>query len=405
MIGHQDTTVQQAALAAYTVEEREAKAFRRVITTLGATLDGEFQPWGPDSPRPTKLSILREADEALAEDNRPSSWRAIDLREHLHPAGELDAPALLRRTDGIGLLYVGKRNEFHGPYESGKSLIAAIAAVEVIRGGGVVVWLDFEDSPRSLAGRLLALGSTEAEIISAFRYVQPAEPLTSAAEVDLRLELLGSSLVVIDAANEAMAAAGLDPNVNRDIASWYAKVPRLATAAGATPLVLDHVAKDPERQRGSVGGAHKQAAIDGASYRIEVVRPFGRGSSGLVRLRLTKDRQGYLRGLAGTAKEPVVAEVVIDGTNPQSLAVEIRPPETSEDVWQPTRLMERISRWVEDSPDPVSQRDILDAVVGKRDYLAAAIAELVRGGNLKRTEGPRGAHLHTSERPFREDES
>jgi hypothetical protein len=346
--------------------------------------------------------VLKAADDALAEDVRRSSWRAVDLRPFLHPAEETDAPAFLRRTDGQALLYEAKRNEIHAPYESGKSIVAAVAAVEVMRAGGKVVWLDFEDSPRSLSARLLALGLTEGEALSAFSYIQPAEPLAPATELDLRLELRGASLVVIDAANEAMAAAGLDPNVNRDIAAWYAKVPRLVTGIEATLLVLDHVAKDPERQRGSVGGGHKQAAIDGASFRLEVVTPFGRGSAGLVRLRLTKDRQGYLRGLVGTGKEPVIAEIAIDGTDPEALGVEIRPPATADEEWQPTRLMEKVSRWIEGSSEPPSQREILDGVRGKRDYVTAAIAELIRGGYLKSTPGPRGAHLHTSERPFRE---
>jgi len=348
--------------------------------------------------------VLEAADDALAEGDRRSSWRAIDLRPFLHSTEETDAPTFLRRTDGRALLYAGKRNEIHAPYESGKSIVAAFTAVEVIRAGGKVVWLDFEDSPKSLSARLLALGLTDAEAVSAFNYIQPAEPLTAATELDLRLELRGASLVVIDAANEAMAAAGLDPNVNRDIAAWYAKVPRLVTGIEATLLVLDHVAKDPQQQRGSVGGGHKQAAIDGASFRVEVMTTFGRGSAGLVRLRLTKDRQGYLRGLVGAGKEPLIAEIAIDGTDPEALVVEVRPPGERSEEWRPTRLMERVSRWVEDAPEPPSQREILEGVRGKRDYVIEAIAELLHGGYLKRTPGERGAHLHTSERPFREGE-
>jgi hypothetical protein len=373
--------------------EGEQAAFDRVLATFP---DATVLPFEPKT-------VLEVADEALTEDERRSSWRAVELRDHLHPADERDAPALLRRSDGVGLLYIGKRNEVHGPYESGKSLVAAVAALETIRAGGVTVWVDFEDSPRSLAGRLLALGIAEDEILAGFRYIQPAEPLTSGTEIDLRLELVGASLVVIDAANEAMAAAGLDPNVNRDIASWYAKVPRLAIAAGASLLVLDHVAKDPERQRGAVGGAHKQAAIDGASYKLEVVRPFGRGSAGLIRLRLTKDRGGYLRGLLGSAKEPVAAEIAIDGTDPQSLVVELKPPSESSEDWRPTGLMEKVSRFLEDEAEPVSERVIVDHVAGKQTYVRQATAALVEGKYVRREPGPRGAHLHTSVRPYRED--
>jgi hypothetical protein len=350
------------------------------------------------------LTAIAEADAVLADDERPSSWRALDLREHLEPDDGRDAPSLLLRTDGRGLLYRGKRNEAHGPYESGKSWLAGVGVVEVLHASGVAVWLDWEDSPRSVVGRLLALGATTDEIIEGFRYVQPAEPLTTATEIDLRLELHGAALVVIDAANESMAAAGWDPNQNRDVAQFYRTIPRLSTEAGATLLVLDHVAKDPGSQRGPVGAGHKAAAIDGASYRVDAVTPFGRGSVGLVRLRLTKDRPGYVRGLLGSGREPIAAEVSFDATDPAALVVEVRPPSGVEaETWRPTRLMEKISLHVEAASEPLSTSAILAGVPGKRDYKIAAIEELVRGGYFSRAPGPRNALLHVSERPFREE--
>jgi AAA domain len=384
--------------------EDEQRQFDLVVSYLGAEADGPIQPWGPDNLKRSKPSLFTRADAVLAEDEHPSSWRRVDLRDCFDPDIGHE-PTLLARTDKLALLYAGKRNEIHGPTESAKSWIALVAVLEVIRRGAVAVFIDWEDSPRSVVPRLLALGATQEEILDGFRYLQPMEPLTTATELDLRLEFEGAELVVIDAANEAMASAGLDPNKNMDVAIWYAKIPALATGAGATLLVIDHVSKDPASQRGAVGGAHKINVLDGASYRADAIVPFGRGSTGLVRLRLKKDRQGYLRGVLGHGQEPVAAEVAFDASEPDTMVVEIRPPTPSEETFQPTRLMEKVSRWVEDATEPVSQRDILDAVQGKRDYLIAAIAELVRGGYLGRTEGPRGAHLHTSLRPFREDES
>jgi AAA domain len=351
-----------------------------------------------------KLVVLAEADEVLAEDDRRSSWARLDLREHLGPSDGRDAPSLLLRADGQALFYEQKRNEIHGAYESGKSWIALLVAHEVIRACGVVCWLDFEDSPRSIAGRLLALGATEEQIITFLRYVQPSEPLTPAAKIDLRLELHDSDLVVIDAANEAMAAAGLDPNANRDVAAWYAEVPKLATEAHATLLVLDHVAKRPDQQRGAVGAGHKQAAIDGASYRVDGVKPFGRGSEGLVRLRLTKDRPGYIRGALGTGREPAAADIAIDATDPEALSIEVRAPGT-EQPFRPTGLMEKVSLYVESRTEPATQRQILDAVRGKRVYTITAIEQLVTDGHLVTDDGPRGAILYTSSKPFREAQS
>ena len=347
-------------------------------------------------------SLLTVADEAIAEDTT-SSWRAVDLRRVMEAGSDADLPTLLTRSDGRCLLYEGKRNELHGPPEAGKTWIALIAALEMLRQARRVAWIDFEDSAGSIVRRLFALGATEADLISNFRYLQPVEPLTQATTIDLKLELEEAGLVVIDAVTEAMAAAGWDPNKNADIAQWYATIPRVAIEAGATCLTLDHVAKDPDRQHGAVGGAHKTAIIDGATYRVDVVKPFGRGGTGVVRVRLSKDRLGYVRGWAVGAKEPPVLDVVIDAHDPEALVVELLPPDANAgEPFKPTHLMEQVSRWVESQPEPVSKRAIMDGVRGKRDYLSQAIEELVVGRFLDRIRGDRGALMHTSKKPYRE---
>jgi hypothetical protein len=163
-----------------------------------------------------------------------------------------------------------------------------------------------------------------------------------------------------------MAAAALDPNKNLDVARWYMTIPRLATEAGATLLTIDQVVKDPQNQRGAVGGAHKIVAIDGAAYRVEAAVPFGRGSAGIVKLCLEKDRPGWVRG-AHQGKNPVVAEIAFDATDPDGAVVAaIRASTRGAETWRPTTLMERISAFLEERTKPGSQRQILDAVPGKR---------------------------------------
>ena len=206
---------------------------------------------------------------------------------------------------------------------------------------------------------------------------QPRKPLMR-PELDLRLELHGAALVVIDGVNEAMAAASLDPNKNADVARWYTTIPRLATEAGATLITIDHVAKDPQSQRGAVGRAHKIAGIDGAAYKVEVVVPFGRGSRGIVKLRLEKDRPGWIRG-SHPGKSPIVAEIAFDATDPDGAIVSsVRAPANggSDVPWRPTALMERISTFLEELAEPTSQRQILDAINGKREYKIQAASAL-----------------------------
>ena len=187
-------------------------------------------------------SLLEEADAVLRDDDDGSSWRAIDLRDHIF--GKVtDEPSVLVRDDGRALFYGGKRNALFGAYESGKTFVALLAVKQCLEANGKVVWIDFEDSPRSIAGRLLAIGVEEAIVLERFRYIQPTEPLNDGTKLDLCLELHGAALVVVDGVNEAMAAASLDPNKNADVARWYMTIPRLATEAGATLITIDHVAK------------------------------------------------------------------------------------------------------------------------------------------------------------------
>jgi hypothetical protein len=390
----------------------EQAAFDNVVKWFPGTKTEALEPHTPESRRRFKelvdaqtaaferRGILEEADEVLAEDAQ-SSWRAIDLRNHLF-GRIVDEPSVLVRDDAKALFYGGKRNALFGAYESGKTFVALLATQECLEGGGTVVWIDFEDSPRSLAGRLLALGVNEDLILERFRYIQPTEPLNAATELDLRVELHGTDLVVIDGVNEAMAAASLDPNKNPDVARWYMTSPRLAIEAGATLLTLDHVAKHPEAQRGAVGGAHKIAAIDGAAYKVDAAVPFGRGSRGVVSFRLEKDRPGWIRG-DHPGKAPIVAKIVFDATDPEgSISTAVSAPKFGEETWRPTALMQRISTFLEAQAAPASQRQILDGVSGKRDYKIQALAALVADGYLTREDGPKGAILYTSAKPYRE---
>ena len=393
--------------SALTAEEQAA--FDRLRTTFRTEEVGPSEPHTDQSrahyerlfavQTESAKTLLEEADEVL--DDKVSSWRAVDLRDVVL-GSLLDEPSILIRDDDKALFYGGKRNAIFGAYESGKTFVSLFATREVLASGRKVVWIDFEDNPGSVAGRLLALGADDEAVFDWFRYVQPTEPLDEVTRIDLQLELHGAALVVIDGVNEAMAAASLDPNKNPDVARWYTTIPRLATEAGATLITIDHVAKDPQSQRGAVGGAHKIAGIDGAAYKVEVVVPFGRDSSGVVRLRLEKGRPGWIRG-AHPGKTPIVAEISFDATDPDgSIAAVVQAPARGEETWRPTTLMQQVSMFIEEQTKLASQRQILDAVRGKRDYKIQAIAALVSDGYVTTADGTGGATLHTSTKPYRE---
>ena len=125
-----------------------------------------------------------------------------------------------------------------------------------------------------------------------------------------------------------------------------------------------------------------------------------------MRLRLEKDRPGWIRG-THPGKRPTVAEVAFDATDPDG-AVEatITAPTRGDETWRPTALMERASVFLEERSEPASQRQVLDTkrggVNGKRDYVIQALAALVSDGYVTTAGGARGATLYSSVKPYRE---
>ena len=65
-----------------------------------------------------------------------------------------DMPELLRRDDGVPLVYIGKLHSINGERESGKSWLALLACLQEMRLGRHVNYVDFEDSASSVVGRL-----------------------------------------------------------------------------------------------------------------------------------------------------------------------------------------------------------------------------------------------------------
>ena len=62
-----------------------------------------------------------------------TSWEPINLDGYFDGLFTLQEATLLRRTDGAGLLYLGKVHSFYGESESGKSWLAQIACAEVLK--------------------------------------------------------------------------------------------------------------------------------------------------------------------------------------------------------------------------------------------------------------------------------
>ena len=238
----------------------------------------------------------------------PTTWALVDLST-IEVVEE--KTSVLHRLDGHALLYSGRVHSLHGESESGKTWVLLCAVVETLNLGGRVVYLDFEDRAASIVERLLALGVNRSVLNDPLRfgYVRPDEPLTIGDEswADLGAALgIPPALVVIDGVTESMELEGLDLNSNTDVARWMRLLPRaIAADTGAAVACIDHVTKYREGRGGyAIGGQHKKAGVDGAVYEVEMVSRFRRvltgiePETGLVAVRIRKDRPGFVRGIS-----------------------------------------------------------------------------------------------------------
>ena len=335
-----------------------------------------------------------------AVDPAESSWRERDLGPVLEGilSGDIQrpTPTIGTRTDGKGLFYAGRTNALWGESGDGKSWAALYACKQQIDLGNHVFYVDYEDNEIGIASRLMQLGLAVEAITTNLHYFWPDAPATLDDLDDLKKKIRDyrPTLTVIDSAGESMAIDGVKPNDDDAVARWFRVLPSLFARAGSAVIVIDHVTKDREgRGLYAIGSQRKRAAVNGAAYMVEAIKPFGMEMAGLSRLVVAKDRNGnYLRGHK-------VAEFHLDCTN--GTQASLVAPEAPGD-FRPTVLMERTSRVLEELPEPTSQRKLQMLVVGKNDNSKSlALERLVKEGYVEKRPTRKGFE-YVSLAPFRE---
>lgn len=358
-----------------------------------------------------RLPAVQPSHAPRSETEGDDGWDPVDVGAVL--ADELNArieATVLRRADGVGLLYAGHVNWFSGEPESLKSWLALVACVQELEAERHVVYIDLEDNARSVILKRLHrdLGVDAARLTSFFHYIRPDGPITTGGTRSRLLAAAaawGPSLAVIDGVTEALSLHGLSSKSDVDIASLAALLMRPLADAGPAVLPIDHVVKDPEqRGRWPIGSQHKLASVGGAAYGIHSVQVARRGTDdGLSRVVVVKDRQGEVRAHASAGG--IVADFHFGSSDAGRVSWRLVAPEAVKEVhdFRPTHLMERVSRWLEGQVAERSQNEIVASVTGKERAILAAVRCLVAEGFVATNTGPRGAKLHRSTRPFRED--
>jgi AAA domain len=334
------------------------------------------------------------------------SWLERDLGDVVDglEAGTIErpTPTIGWRTDMACLFYAGRVNSLFGESGDGKTFVAQAVVCQELGEGHHVMWIDYEDNEIGTVGRLLDLGATSEQIKTQFHYFTPSEPfglVAKAAFAEIVTQLDSRiTLVVIDSVGEAMSIDGTKPNDDDSVAKWMRTVCRWIADLGPGVAFIDHTPKHRDNPLFPAGSFRKRAAVTGSAFLVESIRAFGIGREGRSKLTCAKDRLGnYVRGQK-------VAEFILDGTAiPHTF--EIVPPENAgdnQDGFRPTRLMEKVSRFLEVHPH-ASKGEIDAAKLGRAEYVRQATDLLIAEAYIKAEQDGR-AIRHQVVTAFREDE-
>jgi hypothetical protein len=351
----------------------------------------------PPQPVP-KVTIVDEP-----QPDKVSSWQPLDLAHILSGDYRPTAPDLLERSDGQHLFYMGKINSLFGESGSGKTWVALLACAQAIWAGNGAVFIDLEDSPASVAERMMLLGVTRDELYSRFAYVRPSDPsahgvVDELAHIETTIAALGATLVVIDSLGEAMSLDAVKPNEDDAVAYWHLRVARRLAHLGPAVVLLDHIVKSRDApELFAIGSQRKRAAIDGHAIRVDLLEPFSRDKGGRLKLTSAKDRHGMF------SRGQVVGEMTfaVGANGLDSHLVSPVGRDAAGTVFRPTALMERISRWLEDHHGAWSQNEIEKNVSGKGAAKRTALQVLVDDGYVTQEDAHRG-HQYRFEHPYRE---
>lgn len=355
--------------------------------------DGTLPP-PVDQPPPDPEASDNTVDE--------TGWEPLDLTHVLTADYQPLRPTIAARTDSVCLFYAARTNALFGESDSGKSWVAQVAVAQQLLANRAVVYVDLEDHAASLTGRLHALGVPTDVILALFDYIQPDLAYTAAAaeQLEHRIADTQPALVVIDSVGEALAVQNQKQNDDDAVALWHRMLPKRLAAHGPAVVLIDHVPKAKDAPAGyAIGSQRKKAAVDGAAYRAERVKPLGRGRYGIVKLTTAKDRNG-------THPSGSVAGELHHQADDTGLRItaDIRPrPGAESDAagFRPTTLMERVSEYLRHNK-AATKNQLKDHIKGDRKAIGTAVDILVEEGYIEVAVTGQ-AHYHSHVKPYRAD--
>jgi hypothetical protein len=327
---------------------------------------------------------MRDLDDGTARHNpstdqiyRTTSWASVDLEPYKRGEQVIAPPLFLHRDDGKALIYPGRPHVFFGESESLKTWAALMACKSVVVAGFKAVYVDLEGSEASFVERAKITGIADNLIGDTLHYVRPIEALKGDAQVDFwhhEMDVFEPTLVVLDGVTELYSLQGWDINKATDAALFQKTF--AFHKGGTASIAIDHTAKDAGR--GSLGSQHKRAGLDGAEYLFEPVTRGGRGGMSVAKVRVTKDRHGFIRQWASDTVGKLI--VAPDG-------VTLAPPQLSDLINPQSDAQDRVREFLSENPGS-SGRKVQQGTRLKRERVSEALSGLELLGEARNTGTP-----------------
>lgn len=351
------------------IGEDHVKSARQIIKKIETLLDmprraplsksTTKQPATPDGEPVESLTQISDEEMRLISQMKPddqrdplaerlSEWERVDIGPYLRGGITPPVPGIITRSDGVGLIYPGRVNSLYGEGGSGKTLLALDVARQHMEADGTVLFIDFEDEPNGTLDRLLLLGTRPELLQTSFAYVRPEyEPLA-----DMQIDRWGNravtdtgrksaealagviaetepSLIIIDGTTSLYRAHGQDPNAANGtdvIGSWLR---RLTENGARTVLMIDHTSKNAPPGATPMGSQHKIAMIQGTALHVYATTKPRRGSTGIGRLYVGKDRPGGVLEHSTVDDPYCAAEITYRSDSQGRLVIDLDPPNPS----------------------------------------------------------------------------
>lgn len=309
----------------------------------------------------------------------------VDLGEIIARGCQPEKPTVADVGLDTCLFYAGRINEIHAEPGVGKSNVAIAASLAVMQSGGLVVYIDPEDSPGGFTRRCLQFGATPDDLTQRCRYLHDPDP----DDIVLTQRWATThqpSLVVLDGLAESMSKESLSEDKVDDVLTFFrTRLRPFAERAGAAVLVSDHVAKSLEsRGRWPRGSGGKLGRYDGAVYLLDLEKPYSPTESGSVTLTVAKDRNG---GIGPNGH--IVVEVHFLPAGDGMTQVVFRRPEQPGPM-RPVEIMEKIHAYLMMNGD-ATKRGLRTA--GKSQLVDHAIRIMLDEGSIKMTKRGR-SHVY-----------